>query len=792
MKRSCLSLFFAAASVTVFITPSSGETAKIENRAPKPREVGYRPADGESVAVNPPSWIWLHEKEAATYAIQWSRTDDFSEANTADGLRFNTYTHSAPLEAGDWFWRYRFRTEDGTLSNWSRVRRVSVPPDASVLPLPERDEIRDRVLAGRPRLLIGRDDLPKLRERIAGPEADAFARLRKQADSYIANGPTPEPEHLGSARDKENEEMVRYWWPNRVQTVRAGQEAELLAFMHLITGEEKYSAAARRWILHLASWDPDGPTQFRLNCEAAKPMLYYLPRAYDWAYDTLSPEERESVAKVMRRRGKDAWESWEIRRGTGHLNEPYGSHANRVWHKLGELAIAFYDDIPEAELWLDYALNKFYAAYPVWADDDGGWHEGISYMGSYVGRVVPWLMTARTTLGIDGLKKPFFGRVGDFPLYVAPPHSPNSGFGDLAYRAPTGGWGSTLDYFIRAERNNRESEARAPYWRWWMETWGFSGQGGLDGLLLRAQLPEPPDAREPRSIPQSKVFWGTGIASLHSNLFDSREDVHFLFKSSPFGRQSHGHNPHNSFQLNAFGEALLTTCVYRDLHGSKFHYQWAHSTRAHNAVLVNGEQQARHTPEPHGRIVDFVTEPGWDYVSGDATDAYGDLLERYVRHVVFVKPDVVVIYDELEAREPATFQFMLHAEDPFDVAEKKASLHLDREKAGLDARYLSPVELVFRQWDGYEPMPGKPFPNQWHVEAATVQKERSLGMLTVIVPYRAGSRVDWTAEREESASAIGVRLTRNGEETRVGFRKTGEAATAQLDGWEFTGPAAVR
>src|SRR5690606_11122648 len=145
---------------------------------------------------------------------------------------------SAPLEAGDWYWRYRFRTEDGTLSNWSRDRRVSVPPDASVLPLPERDEIRDRVLAGRPRLLIGRDDLPKLRERIAGPEADAFARLRKQADSYIAYGPTPEPEHLGSARDKENEEMVRYWWPNRVQTVRAGQEAELLAFMHLITGEE--------------------------------------------------------------------------------------------------------------------------------------------------------------------------------------------------------------------------------------------------------------------------------------------------------------------------------------------------------------------------------------------------------------------------------------------------------------------------------------------------------------------------------------------------------------------------
>src|SRR5690606_8035731 len=234
-------------------------------------------------------------------------------------------------------------------------------------------------------------------------------------------------------------------------------------------------------------------------------------------------------------------------------------------------------------------------------------------------------------------------------------------------------------------------------WRWWSEQWQMRGERGVMGFLYDANLPPLPAAKAPTDLPVSKIFHGIGVASLHTTLLNSADDVHLLFKSSPFGSQSHGHNPHNSFQLNAFGEALLTTCVYRDLHGSKFHYQWAHSTRAHNAVLVNGEQQARHTPEPHGRIVDFVTEPGWDYVSGDATDAYGDLLERYVRHVVFVKPDVVVIYDELEAREPATFQFMLHAEDPFDVAEKKASLHLDREKAGLDARYLSPVELVFRQ-----------------------------------------------------------------------------------------------
>jgi hypothetical protein len=788
-----LPLFLLGALVASLFLPSAIDAAEIANREPQPGEIGYRPADGETSAMNPPSWIWLHEAPAETYSIQWSRAEDFAGAESVEGLRFNTYTHTESLKPGEWFWRYRFRTGAGEISNWSQTRRVRVPEEASVLPLPGREEIRERVVAGRPRLLIGREDLPGLREGIAGAEAEAFARLRAQADRHIQTGPTPEPEHMGSARDKENEELVRHWWPNRVQTVRAGQEAELLAFMHLVTGEEKYGEAARKWILHLAGWDPDGPTQFHLNCEAAKPMLYYLPRAYDWAYDTLSSEERETVAAVMRRRCEDAWKSGEILHGTGHLNRPYGSHANRLWHKLGEAAIAFYEEIPEAELWLDYAVNKFYAAYPMWADDDGGWHEGMSYMGSYIGRVIPWLMTARSTLGIDGLKKPFFSRVGDFPMYVAAPRAPNSGFGDQAHNPPGGGWGSMLDYFLRVAEAHPESAAQAPYWRWWMEEWGFSGQGGLLGLLIRAQLPELPAARKPEEIPQSKVFWGTGIASLHSNLLDSRENVHFLFKSSPFGRQSHGHNPHNSFQLNAYGEALLTTCVYRDLHGSRFHFQWAHSTRAHNAVLVNGQEQVRRTPAPHGRIVDFMTNAEWDYVSGEAADAYGDLLERYVRHVVFVKPDILVIYDELEAREPATFQFMLHAEDPFKLLEEEHALRLDREKAGLDARYLSPVELAFRQWDGYEPPPERrQFPNQWHVETATVEKRKSLGMLTVVVPYRAGERVEWTAEREESDTAVGLRFTRDGEERLVAIRKAGAGDTAELGGWQFTGPTGLR
>ncbi|MCX7887792.1 MAG: heparinase II/III-family protein, partial [Verrucomicrobiae bacterium] len=290
-----------------------------------------------------------------------------------------------------------------------------------------------------------------------------------------------------------------------------------------------------------------------------------------------------------------------------------------------------------------------------------------------------------------------------------------------------------------------------------------------------------PPAKPPTDLPPSKVFHGIGVASLHLTLMDARDDVHFLFKSSPFGSQSHGHNPQNSFQLNAYGEALLTTCVYRDLHGSKFHYQWAHSTVAHNAVLVNGQGQEPRRAAPQGRIIAEQLGRHFDYVCGDATAAYGGRLLRALRHVAFVKGEqpFIVLYDELVAKEPCTFQFMLHALREFTVEEKAARLSVEQRRAGVTVQYLSPVPLKFRQWDGYTPPPRRPFPNQWHVEASTQEKRPEIGMITVIVPYRAGQRRNWTAERLEDASVIAVRVNCGRTSSLLTFRKQGSGVRVE-------------
>jgi hypothetical protein len=744
-----LLVLFLAGSMAVAQAPV------VSNRAADPSEAGYRPSDGATVSVNPPSLVWVHEPKAASYGVEWARTPGFRRAQSAEGLPFNTYAHNRTLQPGTYYWRYRYKTSSGEVSNWSEVRRFTVPKTAAAFPMPTRAEQAERVPKGHPRLFLRPEDLPRLRALAAGDPAASepariFRDLRAAADRLLKSEPTPEPEHMGRAG---NPQMHQYWWPNRVQTERACVEAETLAFTYLMTGEKRYAEGARKWILQLAKWNPDGPTNFRLNDEAAMPILFRVPRAYDWAYDALTEDDRAAVRKMWARRGDDAYAV--LRRGP-HINKPYGSHNNRIWHKLAETAIAFLGEpgVPQATEWLDHAVNTFFAVYPAWADDDGGWHEGLSYQYGYMTKVIWWLDVAESALKIDGFKKPYWANVGTFSLYLGVPGTPTVGFGDLSFRPPSPGWGTVAQYFARRTGSG--------HWQWWGEQLKAPAEQGIIGFLHAARAAPAPKAKPPADLPSSRVFRGIGIASLHNTLLDSANDVHFLFKSSPFGRQSHGHNPHNSFHLNAYGESLLTATVYRDWHGSPFHTKWVWSTEAQNAVLVDGRGQSK-TADPFGRIVDSQLSSDFDYVAGEAAAAYEGRLKRFRRSVVFAKPDVIVIFDDLEAAKPATYQFMLHALAPFRVEEQQARLIVERPKAGVVVQYLpSDVPLRLRQWDGFEPKPQTQFPNTWHVEAATAEPRQTLRMVTVIVPHKEGQAEAWTARRQDSDNATRVVVERTG------------------------------
>ena len=198
-------------------------------------------------------------------------------------------------------------------------------------------------------------------------------------------------------------------------------------------------------------------------------------------------------------------------------------------------------------------------------------------------------------------------------------------------------------------------------------------------------------------------------------------------------------------------------------------------------MLVNGQGQKVHSPDPFGRISNFQLTDGLDWVSGDAAEAYQGKLRSYLRHVIFVKPDVVLIVDEVEAAAPSTFKFMLHGQGKFAVNGQQ--LRLDRAKAGVLIDYINAEPLSLRQWDGYDPPPGsgnaanvaREFPNQWHVEAATRAPAAKAFVVAVLRPYRQGQAVTDPVRRESSGLVI---PTAHGD-VKVAFHSAGGFAVVQ-------------
>jgi hypothetical protein len=617
------------------------------------------------------------------------------------------------------------------------------------------DELRRRIPKTHPRLLVRAQDLKRLRVWANQEGRAAYDALIREADRLCKSAPTPEPTIRANGWTPPNQ---RYWWPNRLQTTKALQEAEVLTFVWLLTREEKYAEPARRFTLHVAGWDPDGPTNFKLNDECGMEILYRLPRAYDWGWPLFTEAERKQIRAALLRRALDAWSVPSMGQGAGHLNQPYNSHDNLIWQRLGDNAVATFHETPESEQFLHFVVSKFFSSYPVCSDDDGGWHEGLSYFRAYMMLIAPWIETAQKTLGICALRKPFFAHLADYPMYSAPPGSPDLGFGDASFRTQPERWW-IMHYYINRTQN--------PYLAWWVKAWRIPAKTEeliLD-LIMGSEAAVKP--KPPANLLSSKVFRGTGVAVLNSQLLDSAQNVQIRFKASPMGRFSHGHEPHNSFTLNAYGVPLLVNNTYRDLHGTPFHRLWAWSTHSQNAVLVDGLGQKPHSLDLGGRIVKWQFQDGVDYVQGDGTDAYEGRLKRARRHIIFLKPDVIVIADDLEAPRPATFQWMLHGLSAFVVEEQAQRLVLDRGTAGVVVDYLAEGPLRMKQWTGYNPPPDREFqmsmgvpkiPPQWHVEASSTRPSERAFVLTVLRVFRQGQVPGALVRTERGSSGLTLRI----------------------------------
>lgn len=693
----------------------------------KPGEWGTRPAEAETVATTPPSFSWRPQKGARGYELECARSANFNDTDyRATGIEWNVHRPTRTFEAGEWFWRWRAQGAKGEAGEWSEARSFTVPEGAADFPLPPRDELLARIPTEHPRLFLRPEDLPGLRERVAGELKEPLERLCASCEKLLVNPPSAEePPRYPKGIVRGSDPWREIWWGNRTKTIRLLEGAATLAFTWRLGGKAEYGELGRRLLLEAAEWDPKGATGYRYNDEAGMPYAYHFSRAYTFVHPLLTEAERERCREVMAIRGAEMYDHL----CPNHLWRPYSSHSNRAWHFLGEVGIAFFEEIPEAGDWVWFAANVFANVYPVWSDEQGGWHEGNAYWNSYLTRFTWWADVQRAALGLDAYRSPFFSRAGDFALYTMPPGTKGGGFGDLNAK--------------RTAQNNRSlmtvlaAQARNPYWQWYVDALGGPDWGGGYIGLLRQAAPSV-EPKPPTDLPTSHAFLGTGLAVLNKTLESAEENVEVLFKSSPFGTQSHGYESNNSFLLYAFGERLLIRSGYRDSYGSDHHRNWMWQTRSTNCVTVDGKGQVAHSAAAQGRITAFYTSPELHYVEGEAGAAYGGELESFRRGILFVEPDLIVVHDRLRAKAPVHFTWHLHAPEAFEIGED-GEVFVRSGAAACRVDFFEPEKLAISQTDRFDPPPRERIRLvEHHLSATTFDVAREATFLTVIRPYRQG------------------------------------------------------
>jgi len=659
--------------------------------------IQYSPTAETDVAENPPRFMWIPViDDAATYVLRISTDPEFPNGKTQlyEDLPLNFFTPDTVFEPGEYHWSYAtWDAETGAASSsWSSTRSLTIAQGLPETPLPGRDARLAGAGQSHPRLWMTKDRLAAFREAVqADPDHCTWSTFYEKSvlpwmDREVMREPAGYPNH---------KRVASVWRQTYIDLQEVWYAIRHLAIGGAVTGNAEMTARAKEWLLEAASWDPMGVTSRAYTDEWAYRVCNALAWGYDWLYDDLSDDERSTVRAALLERTRDIADH-AILNAKIHLF-PYDSHAVRSVSSCiipACIALLHDDETGKAQDWLHYSIEFLYTVYSPWGDAQGGWAEGPHYWMtgiSYLLDAADWL---KSYTGLNVYDRPFFQHTADFPLFTKAPDTRRATFGDdstmgdltcikigmnLRQFGGVTGNGAYQWYCDENHRLNPGTEGDFYNWGWW--------DTRFDELAFRTDWPMV-EATAPEG--GLRHFKGVGWAAIQHAMADPDEHIQFVFKSSRFGSISHSHGDQNAFCLAAYGEDLAIQSGHYVAFNSSMHRNWRRQTLSKNAILINGKGQYADKDKAKalaasGRIIAAEEHDDHIFINGDATAAYQSLspeVTRAEREVYFVRNSYFVIVDKVDAQTPVTVDWLLHANEPFELgnstfrnAQKRAGFY---------------------------------------------------------------------------------------------------------------------
>lgn len=760
----------------------------LDKQALRPRYRQWmQPAGGVPVTQNPPALLWPAGGDDVTgYRIELSPSPEFPAAQTLTSEQpWAVWALHRPLAPGRYWWRVTTFTRKGAPQRSAACEFV-VADSVRRFATPTGDELVQRLAAqSHPRLYVTADGIGALRRRsAANPEAQEFlTRTRRRIDMEPVPVAPTRPRDTTGMSPFQKRSLINFMYHKFGEVVT--QPIVDFSLAWLLTGDEAWRTAVVRHARYVASLPVDSDaTSEDFNRSA---IMYGLAFGYDTACERMTDDERAAVLEAIRVRGERFYRQY-VRDFECH------SMDNHVWqHTFRNFlftALATLGDLPEAERWLRYCYEVWCGRFPILGGDDGGWHDGSSYMQANLVTFiyVPFVLSRLT--GSDFFALPWYRNLPSFLAYSFPKDSYATGFGD-DYEKMTS---PTQLYMGFADALARETHS--PLARWYADQLIGADPANLyrsKGFMLYRILTDKPRdcvAPEPPVRNTSRFFPDAGFSLMHTDPADAGDDLMAAFFALPFGSTGHAHAAHNGFTINYGGRPLFGGTGYysnfNDRH-TLLHYR----TRGHNTLLIDSLAQVI-GENGYGWLARFADTEALTYTLGDASHAYDSIrtpfwidrmeksgveytranglgdpgVTRFRRHFLFLRPDVIVIYDDLAARQPVTWTWLLHGNNRLtrcgaaavETTNGRATGRMDLFTAGpLQLRITDEFFSPAINWKRRTGPDGRvlEYARQWHSEFTPEGRSRTQRFLAIFRITPEGARPLKLTQRADGTIRVG-------------------------------------
>ena len=647
----------------------------------------FKPEHKYGSMQNAPDFTWPAISGAEKYDLIVCSDEELTDIKYSKyDLKWHYYNFPNTFEPGTYYWAIRYYIGN-EVSPWSAARRFRIDPDAYEFTVPETEKLVSDIPVSHPRIWVTQETMSDFKKKY-----DEIPAVKSIVDTWISNteknlekGLVAEPVKSANYDSLDEVEKHEDDMTYVSASTSASMAAQQAALSYIFTDDTRFADYAVKALMGISEWDVNGATSFKSQDQAFFEILKRAAMVYDWMYNYMNDEQRAKARNMLLERFdvvKDSSLS-EIR------SSPYNSHIWSYMPNYGIACLALLHDAPIIEEYYPQWLELYTANFVPMSNEDGGWSKGTAYWTYALARDEAFCEIMKVGGYLDYFQKPWFQNEYLFAMYMMPAGSVGS-FGDESNFTRPG------SSYV-AGMGMRGVFTRNPVAIWVMKQVGTittMASNYADAILFAEA--DNMEEKQPIDYPRAHCFIDQGMTAMHSDLMD-KSRISLYFRAGKYGSYNHMHADQNSFFIEAYGEKLAAKSGYYDSYHSTHDSGFTRTTVAHNSITIDGGiGQKDDAIDCDGNTDMFVTHKDFDAVVGDGTNAYNGELDKFVRSIIYVRPDTYIVVDDLKAAYSggSNFEWWLNAVRGVSLHEDGQGAAITGEKGKLDVRVQYPAKVT--------------------------------------------------------------------------------------------------